>query len=258
MLWKPMTHGEDLFLLLHERVHHAFAGRELASELGFLISSADFMDYMKMSASIEFFMRCVRDARLVLSRTQGSTPVSLAESVGMLIDLPPGLSRERRFQELLWHVAENNGRRNASEELQREVMLKLRSICYMCGRQVSKGGRNGHPVRTIEHIWPHTFGGQTIPENLLPACDSCNRRKGHAFSWTTGPVLSTLVHANEKINNELRMSLGLAKVAHQASKGNKLRTLKEAILLCQPVSYQPELAVDEHHFYFELLPQVRA
>lgn len=83
-------------------------------------------------------------------------------------------------------------------------------------------------------------------------------QKGARFLLDHRTRAPTLVHANEKINNELRMSLGLAKVAHQASKGNKLRTLKEAILLCQPVSYQPELAVDEHHFYFELLPQVRA
>lgn len=257
MLWQPMTHGEDLFLLLHQRVNNAFSGRELASELGFLISSDDFMDYMKMSASIEFFRRCVRDARMVLDGNHDITPSGLADKVRMMIDLPPGLSRERRFQELLMRVARNEGPRNASEELQREVMLNLRSVCYMCGRQVSKGGKFGHPIRTIEHIWPHLFGGQTILNNLLPACEPCNQRKGHSFSWTTGPVLSTLVHASEKINNELKMSLGLARVAHQAARGGRLRTLRDAILSCQPVSFQPELALDQHHFYFELLPQVR-
>lgn len=88
MLWKPVTHGEELFLVMHEHVRHVFSGNELGSELGFLISSDDFIDYMKLSASIEFFMRCVRDARLVLENYGDVTPAALANDVRRNIDLP--------------------------------------------------------------------------------------------------------------------------------------------------------------------------
>ncbi|BBQ09949.1 MULTISPECIES: HNH endonuclease [Stenotrophomonas] len=257
MLWKPVTHGEELFLVMHEHVRHVFSGNELGSELGFLISSDDFIDYMKLSASIEFFMRCVRDARLVLENYGDVTPAALANDVRRNIDLPSTFWGERKFQQLLKVVAVNAGPRKASSTMEKDALQGLRRVCYMCGRSVSKQGKGGHAVLSIEHVWPHLFGGQTILENLLPSCVPCNERKGHAFSWTTGPVLSTLVHANESLSNDLRISLGLAKVAHHAWRGGRTRTLRDAILQCQPVSFQPELEPNKHHFYFELLPQAR-
>lgn len=257
MLWKPVTHGEELFLVMHEHVRHIFSGNELASDLTFLISSDDFVDYMKLSASIEFFMRTVRDARSVIAHFEDITPASLADDVRRNIDLPSNLWKEKKFQQLLKAVAVNSGPRKASKTMEKDAMLGLDRVCYMCGRQVAKDGRGGHATLSIEHVWPFLFGGQTILENLLPSCTQCNERKGHAFSWTTGPVLSTLVHASENLSNDLRISLGLAKVAHHAWRGGRVRTLRDAILQCQPVSFMPALEPDKHHFYFELLPQAR-
>ena len=42
--------------------------------------------------------------------------------------------------------------------------------CQYCGK---KGGR-----LECDHIHPFSLGGQSVPENLVTACMSCNRSKG--------------------------------------------------------------------------------
>lgn len=43
----------------------------------------------------------------------------------------------------------------------------------------------GDPAQSLDHVLPKACGGLTVPSNLVPACLSCNRRKGHSevFSW---------------------------------------------------------------------------
>lgn len=43
----------------------------------------------------------------------------------------------------------------------------------------------GDPAQSLDHIIPKAKGGATVPNNLAPACLTCNRRKGHreVISW---------------------------------------------------------------------------
>lgn len=43
----------------------------------------------------------------------------------------------------------------------------------------------GEVAASLDHVLPKAKGGMTVPRNLVPACLSCNRRKGHreVFSW---------------------------------------------------------------------------
>lgn len=43
----------------------------------------------------------------------------------------------------------------------------------------------GDSAQSLDHVVPKAKGGATVPNNLVPACLSCNRRKGHreAISW---------------------------------------------------------------------------
>lgn len=36
----------------------------------------------------------------------------------------------------------------------------------------------GEPATDIDHVWPRSRGGDDHPNNLVPACQSCNTRKG--------------------------------------------------------------------------------
>ena len=79
-------------------------------------------------------------------------------------------------------------RKQLRSECQRETPW-----CYLCGTDLDFGVTNSVREFTLDHVWPQAFGGNSDPENLLPACRSCNERKGHAASWTLYPVQS-LVH----------------------------------------------------------------
>lgn len=49
--------------------------------------------------------------------------------------------------------------------------MKGRGRCYYCGRNVPRN------QISIDHVYPKDFGGPTIPDNLLPACQKCNLEK---------------------------------------------------------------------------------
>ena len=49
--------------------------------------------------------------------------------------------------------------------------IKGRDKCYYCGKKLTKKDM------TLDHIYPRSLGGPTIPQNLVPACKTCNGRK---------------------------------------------------------------------------------
>lgn len=59
------------------------------------------------------------------------------------------------------------------EQLIYEIVyeLKGRTRCCYCGEILSP------KTRTIDHMYPRSWGGISIPENLLPCCQKCNLEK---------------------------------------------------------------------------------
>lgn len=49
--------------------------------------------------------------------------------------------------------------------------LKGKERCYYCGKEVEPS------KMTLDHVYPISLGGPTIPQNLVPSCRSCNGRK---------------------------------------------------------------------------------
>lgn len=47
--------------------------------------------------------------------------------------------------------------------------LKGRNKCYYCGNEVKTPSK-----MTLDHIYPVSLGGPTIPPNLVPCCRKCN------------------------------------------------------------------------------------
>ena len=63
-------------------------------------------------------------------------------------------------------------KRGAIPETVREAVLqKTGGLCAYCGCRLLPGWH-------VDHILPFTKGGTIALENLLPACPSCNTRKG--------------------------------------------------------------------------------
>lgn len=51
---------------------------------------------------------------------------------------------------------------------------KGRNKCYYCGRVNSE---TEPLIITLDHIYPRSLGGPTLPQNLIPACKRCNSLK---------------------------------------------------------------------------------
>jgi hypothetical protein len=108
-----------------------------------------------------------------------------------------------------------------------------------------------------------SLGGETVADNLLPACHDCNSKRKHFITWAWGPVQSTF-HArsgDEPPPGELRLSLALARlmlVASGRAAARRRLTLKEAAKRVRPVIPTLELKRGRHYLYFELFPQIEA
>lgn len=65
--------------------------------------------------------------------------------------------------------------------------------CCFCGNSLRAD--TGSVVRdedgnkaTLEHVWPASLGGDSIVENLVPACGGCNSEKRDLFTWEQGGI----------------------------------------------------------------------
>jgi hypothetical protein len=120
-------------------------------------------------------------------------------------------------------------RKQLRSESQRE-----RPWCYLCGSELDYEAKESPSLFTLDHIWPQAFGGNSDPENLIPACRACNQRKGHSASWSLYPV-QALVHGYrlssdevEKLPKEARFAV-LARTANAEATATGV-SLKEAFV----------------------------
>jgi 5-methylcytosine-specific restriction endonuclease McrA len=65
--------------------------------------------------------------------------------------------------------------RTARHRFRQQILSAWEHRCCYCGEH----------AQSLDHVLPKARGGLTVPENLVPACLGCNRRKGHSevFSW---------------------------------------------------------------------------
>lgn len=49
--------------------------------------------------------------------------------------------------------------------------MKGKRFCYYCKRKIPRN------EITMDHMYPRSTGGPTIPQNLVPSCKKCNRQK---------------------------------------------------------------------------------
>lgn len=64
--------------------------------------------------------------------------------------------------------------------------------CYICGTALNFETAQVIDSYTLEHIWPSAYGGDSIEENFLPACDSCNSKKKRHFATWAMPAIQSL------------------------------------------------------------------
>lgn len=106
--------------------------------------------------------------------------------------VPGGLDR---FATLVLD-AEQASRKDISNTIKSEMLKNKVLYCYICGISVS-GSTQGESLKAeLEHIWPQSYGGDSIIENLLPSCPACNKKKGNMILWQNANVHSFVLKPN--------------------------------------------------------------
>lgn len=231
-VWKPATYGEELFLVLYAEFGSNMRILSPTSpDMDFLVSPVDFATFTSLAATSEVFLRCVRTAADLYRREPSAQSARFAQTTRRELDLRPRLFDNQKLGELLKHVGRIVVDRHRDKSLETSATRREPNRCYLCDTQLTKAGS---AMRTIEHVWPISLGGETVEQNLVLACYDCNNKRGNMMTWAHGPVHSTYyTHSSSNPTNppgDLRLSLALARLLLAAAPTRTRRaalTLKE-------------------------------
>jgi hypothetical protein len=217
--WKPATTGEQLLHFLVTRVAEIKALGPSTNEwlpgisrsqsiAGFMHGVVVFHVFGRLlQASKSFRAKHVDDEAKCLSLIEAflvdklSITRATCDDFG---DLAPLALDAARASSRNSHWVSQGKRRDVQEE------FRTAFACYSCGAQLDPFETRKeipHPQKPwrkiqnprfaeYEHIWPHSFGGDTIVANLAPVCLSCNSAKENSISWEWTLVQSLLPTAD--------------------------------------------------------------
>ena len=145
----------------------------------------------------------------------------------------------------------NNLTRRSVEAFARREM----PYCYLCGTELDFLA-DDHGAFTLDHVWPRAYGGNSHFENLLGACQSCNRHKSSAPSWAMYPIQSYVAgydgHGLEDMPKEMRFAVQARAAKHLANREHL--SLREAYIRLgrpgRPVVVNGDTAVDLFNLEF--------
>ena len=129
--------------------------------------------------------------------------------------------------------------------------------CYICGTDLNFDAHELINTYTLEHIWPRAYGGDSVEENLLPACDSCNSKKKRHFATWVMPAVQSLQLGLSPTEQRLREIEGSYKFslhyrAAQRVAIEKRITMKQAFLEIGPWTDVRMLDTDDVADFFNL------
>lgn len=116
--------------------------------------------------------------------------------------------------------------------------------CYLCNKKIfDDRPKDHHELLTMEHVWPQSMGGDSIEENLLPACLKCQKDTKDTLSWEWVNV-HNIVLPSEPSGNALKSVSRREKIAKHFELAIQVATelqitMKQALL--QIGAVEPEL-----------------
>jgi hypothetical protein len=229
--------------------------------LGFLYSESLFLEFSRLHASLEIFVRALRGAAFSLQQMGHLEPMPFGKHLARQDFVSSDLVTDRRFCESLKLAARVSAdARPPSSALARRIREEM-GRCYMCGRQLTQKGDDVDRA-TVEHLWPLSLGGSSVEDNLIPACRKCNAGRENSVTWAWGPVSGTDYKNDGGIHPAmpLRISLAMVRLMDEAAGRNRrggLLTLKEAAIAAAPLFPTIGIGDARHRTYFELLDHVR-
>lgn len=127
-------------------------------------------------------------------------------------------------------------RSKVSSSTRYDVMLFAETefpYCYLCGADLDLADIDDKRQTSIDvdHVWPRSYGGNSVFENLLVVCKKCNEKKSNRPSWAMYPIQSLVERFDrnlEKIPIEMRFSVQTRRAREIALEENV--SLRDAFL----------------------------
>lgn len=197
--FRPTTDGERLFQHIVSNV----IGRQRISSLDDISlieiggRSDDLVDFYSGIFASNLMMRCIKKAKwidrndplhadnnalgrhkkLLISYFQNSLEIprnslggNLEQLAGLVIDAYKATKKD-------------------IPDSVRKQFKRRPDYCYICGTSIDDKLADP-PNYELEHIWPQSYGGNSIAENLLPSCIHCNKDKSHMLLWQNADINS--------------------------------------------------------------------
>lgn len=244
---KPKTQGERLFLLLREELLEASGhGHIRWSNLGGLFDQLggrpEFGDYFRGAAAVHVMRRLLRfweTERLMTSQeSQYVKKISTYIRDSVLSSL--GDADTTRLARAVIS-AEKSCNQRISPSVRSRVLGGRQLIpCYLCSAMLSVNATQGQAgFLTLEHLWPQSVGGDSIEENLLPACKRCQDITKDTMSWEWFNIQNVVLPANASesaiasVSRKGHFAKHFLEVMREANNNNL--SLKDAFIAVGPM-----------------------
>jgi 5-methylcytosine-specific restriction endonuclease McrA len=228
------TSGERLFQFIYGQLENEQVWRYLEDLIRPVGNADRYAGYFRQHAALSLCCKLISAGKARIS------PDS-SENLTLLLPVVEGypwnrLNSGNRLLRFLSTAVLNSDRpiSNGVASRIRVFSQAKHPFCYICGTRLVYHDSANHSYYTVDHVWPASYGGESIEENLLPACQDCNTKKGNLPTW-----VATDVHSLFLGFEPTPRSLSQVKFAHRYALYNRTAfavainmqlTLRQALL----------------------------
>jgi hypothetical protein len=260
MIDSGVTAGERLCNFVNHKLLAGDAWGDLENLLGATGRAPQLVDFYRQMAAVTLTGRIVAAGRSAYEKHPVGDPLfrtlyleHLRDTIGI-----PSAHLNELYRASVRAVQASLAPIPASVAKQMKAWAILRhQTCYMCGTTLDFDVAAKINSYTCEHIWPRHYGGDSIEENFLPACQSCNSKKKRDFATWVMPSVQTLLHgmnpeAQRLIEIDGTYKFSLHYRAAQSLAIQKRRSMKQAFLEIGPWTDVRVVDIDDVADFFNL------
>lgn len=250
----PVTTGERLFQFILRELYQPRSLIDIQSLNILAIGGRTdfFSEYFLGITAMNTLSRCIKKAE----RVRGIDDENLHQlAMVSYIQQTLGITRQGddvvdQLARLSLQVAADLKRnRHISDGVKKSVRNGRNELpCYICGGMCRRQATDDSDVITYEHIWPASFGGNCIADNILPACRVCNDSKKDMLLWHTGNLFSFTLKPDpsqeelKSINRKEKIAQHMRSILDRACED--CSSIKAAAIALGPVNMSSVYAID--------------
>ena len=207
--YRSSTAGENLYLFLRSWIRKGISLEESFFWLSPLDRSEEWSEYIEQFIAVSLTGQLVAAGRTFRERYEDSAPFRSEFRSCLSNALLVERSDCDRFMRLATSAVDASVREipNGLRRSFRSWALQNHSHCYLCGHPLEFDNEGSERAYTADHIWPLSYGGDSIEDNLLPACKCCNEQhKGNFATWAMTSVQSIILGVAPTANALSRVS----------------------------------------------------